>query len=406
MHCVCVKTTSLARLCLLFALVHLLQASATSVAMREASTVYATLPRIEIDEYSAIQPPPPPLNSTKLDDDLAEDKLVANLTRLLLDDDDNHNLSGNFSGHLNRIEFYLDDTEHHEKDDRSPVGLFYIDHHLSLLKVSAKKRSQLDRETLCPPSSSSWNDDDDDAAAADDDDLEVECVLNVTLLVNSLHKIVLPIKVNDLNDMRPFFYQKQVHIDLNQNDFHKSDNSSLQRIPLKAAIDLDSSRKHRVLNYSLDASPSNPTMSSRRVFIKYENSTNQLDLFVVDDDDADDINEQHQTNLTFLLRAHDVNFSSDAQIIRIKLKSSSKNNANKFRLFEKNFFNFTSCASEICPIALPLKKRAMKECAQSLLLDLIPHATYFNYSIDQHNHLIRLEIRRGNTSRSSNSILK
>jgi hypothetical protein len=53
----------------------------------------------------------------------------------------------------------------------------------------------LDREAICPD--------------------KIDCILSVRLLVNNNTKLTLPIKINDLNDQKPFFYQSEIQIDLN-----------------------------------------------------------------------------------------------------------------------------------------------------------------------------------------------
>lgn len=110
-----------------------------------------------------------------------------------------------------------------------------------LLKTSSKK---LDREYLCRadiPSCSCEND----------------CFLNLNLSAYFENfgqgmteiKLSLPILLKDLNDNKPFFYQPEVIIDLNQMEINQQD---LVRIPLKLATDLDSTKANQVIQYELE----------------------------------------------------------------------------------------------------------------------------------------------------------
>lgn len=111
-----------------------------------------------------------------------------------------------------------------------------------LLKTSSKK---LDREYLCLSGIPSCS-------------CENECLIHLNMSAyfeNFGHgiteiKLTLPILLNDLNDNKPFFYQPEIEIDLNQIEINEHDQKVT--IPLKLATDLDSTEQNQVIGYELE----------------------------------------------------------------------------------------------------------------------------------------------------------
>ncbi|RNA09739.1 hypothetical protein BpHYR1_023005 [Brachionus plicatilis] len=133
-----------------------------------------------------------------------------------------------------------------------------------LLRTSSKK---LDREYLCRTDIPSCP-------------CAHHCFLNLNLSAhfeNFGHgmtqiKLSLPILLNDLNDNKPFFYQPEIIIDLNQMEIGEQD---LVTIPLKLAVDLDSTELNQVVGYALEK-----VSYIKDNYASISFSNNQLDLLI------------------------------------------------------------------------------------------------------------------------------
>ena len=121
-----------------------------------------------------------------------------------------------------------------------------------LLKTGPKK---LDRERLCRMKSTTQL----------KCFCETECLVYLDILASfystdqneqiQMFSFILPIEILDANDNKPFFYQNELFIDLDQFEEEIAENqpdSSVVKIPLKLALDLDSTERNRILNYELE----------------------------------------------------------------------------------------------------------------------------------------------------------
>lgn len=140
-----------------------------------------------------------------------------------------------------------------------------------LLKTGPKK---LDREHLCrarPTSQLKCS-------------CDHECLINLDLIVSFINTsdesqendekityyFTLPVEILDINDNRPFFYQSELMIDLDQ-FIEAQDDQSRVKVPLKQALDLDSTERYRIINYKLDS-------PSERVKLVFESNEDKKHL--------------------------------------------------------------------------------------------------------------------------------
>lgn len=190
------------------------------------------------------------LKRIEMDEELAGNELVLNLTEHI------HLANTNRTRQIESIKFELkgevgsesssfqlhDYFQIETKKTRYPlvsldlggVTTSPITHHH--LRTSSRA---LDREYLCRLSS-----------LRAQCSCELECVIHLDLVVNNDERMRLPILVRDLNDNRPFFYTKELKIELDLTNNPAS--ASVVRIPIKEAIDLDSMAKNRVREYKVD----------------------------------------------------------------------------------------------------------------------------------------------------------
>ena len=252
-----------------------------------------------------------------------------------------------------------------------------------MLKTSANSK-KLDREYVC--------------RVANLCPCESECklVLNLQARLNKIDPIQLidetnenylslklkqPIVLNDVNDNKPFFYQKQIILDIDLDDASK-DSNDLIKIPLKLAMDLDSTHKNQIQSYQLthvknkkdtisliqiDYNDLNMAFLKQNenglnIYINSSQSVRQLYKFkqfelyknvqFADSDETQDMFIEK-----FQLKALDPNFDAKQDIqIRFKLNklvklndSPTKSNTNSYLLspnsasfiFDKNFFNIS-----------------------------------------------------------------
>jgi hypothetical protein len=198
-------------------------------------------------------------------------------------------------------------------------------------------------------------------------------------------KLKQPIVLNDINDNKPFFYQKQIILDIDLDENNK-DGNDLIKIPLKLAMDLDSTHKNQIQNYQLSHIKNNEDTISliqidyndlNMAYLKqnenglniYLNSSHsvrqlyklkQFELYK----NVEDYSEETQDIFVekFQLKAVDPNFDAKQDIqIRFKLNklvklndSPTKSNINSYLLspnsasfiFNKNFFNITLNSNE------------------------------------------------------------
>jgi hypothetical protein len=130
-----------------------------------------------------------------------------------------------------------------------------------LLKAGSKK---LDREYLCRAKQT----------AQLRCSCENECLIDLELMASFYlpknaseteitnemiqFQFTVPIEVLDVNDNKPFFYQNELVIDVDQfeeelhYDLAKPGESFTAKIPLKLAFDLDSTERNRILSYELE----------------------------------------------------------------------------------------------------------------------------------------------------------
>jgi hypothetical protein len=299
---------------------------------------------IELDEFDQINQ-----SSSSL--------IVANLTKLLLE-------HFNEQIKIDLIEFDSNKSNNQEEQDELNSYFYIIDTQLNstttstfLLKLNRNKR--IDRELICPFVTTTTTN-----SSTTLTQFEEECILNVDFYLNKMFHLILPIKINDINDMKPFFYQNEIQIDmlsdiiLEQQKQNKMMPFSMmfvsmqqQRIPLKMAIDLDATRQNRILNYTLSSSSSSDNQTNEFITIKYVHEKS-LDLYVNMTKLIWQQQRQRQEKdliKIFYLRAYDSMYTSE-QMIRIKFskilfqkreREQTKKKLETFAIFEKNFFNFS-----------------------------------------------------------------
>lgn len=275
------------------------------------------------------------------------------LDQIEVDEFDSNQISSNIQPILiadlnNLIQIKIESIDFDFEEDNS--NLFTLDKQLNLL-MSNPKQKILDREVICQ-----------------EDKLEQDCILSLKLLLNKNTKLTLPIKINDLNDQKPFFYQKEIQIDLNS----IMDQQQQLTIPLKLAHDLDSSKKNRILNYTL-------IHKSTLLPIKLEYQNQSLNLLVNTAMLPNTFDE------TFYLIASDLNFTTE-QIIKVKFKSQIK-----FEFFEKNFFNFTlTSSSDVKRVRV---KNVSNQCdSEDLKFEFLNLTSVSAYNITIVKHLNELSI--------------
>ena len=192
----------------------------------------------------------------QIDEELDPNTQIANLTKLLIENLNKNQLNLTDNKHALKLEsvqfernedfkeqqeYFSIDFKETRYDDALLSSSAVQTNSISLLKVNGQKR--LDREYMC--------------RAGNLCSCESDCVLNISLSARfrlldaegrpiSL-RLNLPVRINDINDNKPFFYQKEIRIDF---DLDKSSPGSL-KIPLKLATDLDSMRKNRIKSYDL-----------------------------------------------------------------------------------------------------------------------------------------------------------
>jgi hypothetical protein len=304
---------------------------------------------IELDEFDQI-------NQSSSSSSSSSSLIVANLTKLLLE-------HFNEQIKIDLIEFDSNKSNNQEEQDELNSYFYIIDTQLNstttstfLLKLNRNKR--IDRELICPFVTTTTN------SSTTLTNNEEECILNVNFYLNKMFHLILPIKINDINDMKPFFYQNEIQIDMlsdiileqqKQNKmmpFNMMFVSMQQRIPLKMAIDLDATRQNRILNYTLSSSSSD-NQTNEFITIKYVHEKS-LDLYVnmtklIWQQQQQQQSQEKDLIKIFYLRAYDSMYTSE-QMIRIKFskilfqkreREQTKKKLETFAIFEKNFFNFS-----------------------------------------------------------------
>ncbi|CAF0815154.1 unnamed protein product [Brachionus calyciflorus] len=306
------------------------------------SSVISFLSATEPDTTDTIK-----LDFININEELESNYLILNFTDLILNRldllrknpdsirlesikfDQNDNLNEYFSIDLKKYRLQeFDDTVENKSS-------------IILLRTSSKK---LDREYLCRLDLPNCS-------------CEDECFLNLNLIANFANnykqfeiKLSLPIFLSDLNDNKPFFYQPEVIIDLDQIGISNDD--KILRIPLKLASDLDSTKPNQVLNYELEKVS---FTSDNYASLEFNNS--QLDLII----DLSKINNHNLDYLNdkFKLAAMDSKFKVyQTLIIKYKIpkvpktKSLIKNEPPSPRVTQQQFSSVISIVSAINDIEI------------------------------------------------------
>ena len=332
----------------------------------------------------------------QIDEELDPNTQIANLTKLLIENLNINQLNLTNNKHALKLEsiqfernedfkeqqeYFSIDFKETRYDDVLVSSSAVQTNSISLLKVNGQKR--LDREYMC--------------RAGNLCSCESDCVLNISLSARfrlldvedrliSL-KLNLPVRINDINDNKPFFYQKEIRIDL---DLDKSSTGSL-KIPLKLATDLDSMQKNRIKSYDLILDTKSSALNQPGLINLSSNESLSIELGSIEALKA--VFKSKQVEIepnyslapdfdyfseSFQLRATDPDYVTLQEItIKFKLpklikqsrerlnKPEESTSNSKLIIFDKNFYNLTYDPAE--SIRISLNSKIESSCILSTL---------------------------------------